>query len=65
MLHILGRNAASHCDCHTRRHFLKIGGLALGGLSLPQILQAEQSSPATRGRSLGSIVLAKARTGCR
>ncbi|MFO0816977.1 MAG: DUF1501 domain-containing protein [Pirellulales bacterium] len=53
MLHILGPHPSSHCDGHTRRHFLKIGGLALGGLSLPQILQAEQSSPATRGRSLG------------
>jgi len=53
MLHILGSRPSSHCDGHTRRHFLKIGGLALGGLSLPQILQAEQSSPATRGRSLG------------
>ncbi|MBM4002465.1 MAG: DUF1501 domain-containing protein [Planctomycetes bacterium] len=52
MLHILGRNTASHCDGHARRHFLKIGGLALGGLSLPQILQAEQSSPTTRGKSL-------------
>lgn len=28
------------CD-GSRRQFLKIGGLALGGLSLPQILQAE------------------------
>ena len=53
MLDILGLTPAQHCDGHSRRHFLKIGGLALGGLSLPQILQAEQSSPATRGRSLG------------
>ena len=29
------------CDGGTRRHFLQIGGLALGGLSLPDILQAE------------------------
>ena len=52
MLQISGRTLSSHCDGHTRRQFLKIGGLALGGLSLPQILQAEESSPATRGRSL-------------
>jgi hypothetical protein len=52
MLEIPGRRLAQHCDGHTRRHFLKIGGLAMGGLSLPQILQAEESSN-TRGRSLG------------
>lgn len=52
MLNILGHPASRHCNGHTRRHFLKIGGLALGGLSLPQLLQAEQSSPVTRGRSL-------------
>lgn len=52
MLNILGHSASRHCNGHTRRHFLKIGGLALGGLSLPQLLQAEQSSPVTRGRSL-------------
>ncbi len=53
MLDILGRHTGSHCDGRSRRHFLRIGGLALGGLSLPQIMQAEQSSAATRGRSLG------------
>src|SRR5262245_40280899 len=29
------------CDGVSRRNFLKIGGLALGGLSMPQILAAE------------------------
>ena len=53
MLHIPGRPPSPHCDGHTRRHFLKIGSLAMGGLSLPQILRAEESSPNTRGRSLG------------
>jgi len=53
MLQIIGRQAPSHCDGHTRRHFLQIGGLALGGLALPQLLQAQESSLATRGRSLG------------
>lgn len=32
----------SLCDRLPRRSFLQIGGLALGGLSLPQILEAEQ-----------------------
>lgn len=48
MLHLLGRSPASHCDGHSRRHFLKIGGLALGGLSLPQLLQAEEASGVNR-----------------
>lgn len=32
------------CDSVSRRSFLKIGGLALGGMSLPQLLQAEAVS---------------------
>src|SRR2546426_34506 len=32
------------CDGLSRRSFLKIGGLALGGLSLPQILEAESKA---------------------
>ena len=40
MLSITGR-ARRYCDRTSRRDFLKIGGLVLGGLSLPQILRAE------------------------
>lgn len=47
MLSILGRQASSYCDGQSRRHFLKIGGLALGGLTLPQILRAENASTAS------------------
>ena len=36
------------CDSVSRRSFLRIGGLALGGLSLPEILAAQQASPAPR-----------------
>lgn len=32
------------CDGISRRGFLKIGGLALGGLSLPQVLRAESAA---------------------
>ena len=53
MLNLLGSKPSRHCDGHHRRHFLRIGGLALGGLSLPQVLQAQESSPATRGKPLG------------
>ncbi|MAC51084.1 MAG: hypothetical protein CME31_00920 [Gimesia sp.] len=44
MLKILGSQKSKFCDQITRRNFLQVGGLALGGMSLPQILQAENSS---------------------
>ena len=51
MLSILGRKQR-HCDGVSRRHFLRIGGLAMGGLSLPQLLQAEAASLGPRGKAL-------------
>ncbi len=39
MFTIAGRARSGYCDGVRRRDFLKIGGLALGGLSLPQLLQ--------------------------
>ena len=47
MLNIVGRPQHGFCDGISRRSFLKIGGLALGGLSLPQILQAQAASGAS------------------
>ncbi len=44
MLSILGQSPASFCDGQSRRHFLKIGGLAFGGLALPNILHAQAAS---------------------
>jgi hypothetical protein len=41
MLTIRGNGSGRFCDGLSRREFLKIGGLAMGGLSLPQILEAE------------------------
>jgi hypothetical protein len=35
-----------YCDGLSRRSFLQVGGLALGGLTLPQLLRAEQQAPA-------------------
>ena len=40
------------CDGLSRRSFLRIGGLGLGGLALPQLLRAQSESPA-RVRSGG------------
>ncbi len=38
-----GRPQRGFCDALPRRSFLQIGGLALGGLSLPRLLRAEAS----------------------
>lgn len=43
MLTILG-SKNRFCDGVSRRNFLKIGALGLGGLTLPQLLQAEANS---------------------
>ena len=46
--------APRYCDGVTRRSFLRIGGLGLGGLALPQILAAQAESPAkVRSGGLG------------
>ncbi len=44
MLTIPGKPLSGFCDGLSRRSFLKIGGLALGGLALPQILRAQEAS---------------------
>ena len=45
MLTIWGRpQQHSFCDGLTRRSFLRIGGLLMGGMTLPQLLRAEQSA---------------------
>lgn len=43
MLTVLGESVR-HCDGLSRREFLQAGSLAMGGLSLPQILRAEGAS---------------------
>lgn len=56
MLSILGRSDRTprHCDGVSRRDFLKIGGMVMGGLSLPQLLAAE--AQAGIGRSHKAII---------
>ena len=44
MLTILGKSSAAFCDRSSRRSFLKIGGLGLGGLSISQLLSAEAAN---------------------
>ncbi|MEK6261215.1 MAG: DUF1501 domain-containing protein [Planctomycetota bacterium] len=45
------------CDGMTRRSFLKIGGLAMGGLSLPQLLHAEAASGRKSHKSVIMVFL--------
>ena len=53
MLSVWGRGATS-CDGITRREVLRIGGLAFGGMMLPDVLrrQAEAGVPAGNGHSV-------------
>lgn len=46
MLDIFGNsdNQSTHCDGFSRRNFLKVGGMAAGGLSLDQVLAMESKS---------------------
>jgi hypothetical protein len=44
-----------YCDGVSRRSFLQIGGLALGGLTLPGLLRAEQQ--AGKGKSNRSVIM--------
>ena len=49
MLRIYGkRNDARFCDGVSRRNFLKIGGTALGGLTLPNLLRLEAEAGVRR-----------------
>ena len=52
MLHVLGKKHR-FCDGLSRRSMLKIGGLAMGGLALPDLLRAE----AAAGRSSHKAVI--------
>ncbi|MFT5465336.1 MAG: hypothetical protein ACI8UO_000430 [Verrucomicrobiales bacterium] len=52
MLTINSQNSGRFCDGHSRRNFLKIGGLsglAAGGISLPQLLAAENETTGKLG----------------
>lgn len=46
MLTIRDHRATHNCNGFSRRDFLKIGGLSLGGLSLPQFLAAQAAAKA-------------------
>ena len=55
MLNLYSHPSGGYCDGVSRRNFLKIGGLAMGGLSLPELLKAE--AEARTGRSFKSVIM--------
>jgi hypothetical protein len=55
MLTVAGRSHGRFCDGATRRDFLRIGGLALGGLTLPELLRHE--AHAGVGRSHKALIM--------
>lgn len=57
MLSIPGESRSSFCDGLSRRNFLSAGSLALGGLTLPDILRAESTGSSTRDHSVVMIYL--------
>ena len=56
MLRIPG-SSERYCDGIRRRSFLQLGGLAMGGLSLPGILEAQEKSPQKLGAHKSVIMI--------
>ena len=56
MIDLFGKrdNGRTHCDGYSRRDFLKIGGMAAGGLSLSQLLELEAAQKT--GRSHKAVI---------
>ena len=55
MLTFSGQTSGKLCDGMSRRDFLRVGSLAMGGLSLPGLLKAE--AEARTGRNFKSIIM--------
>ena len=53
-----GNPNRSFCDKVGRRDFLQIGGLAMGGLNLPQILQAQSATAGNNHKGIIMVFLA-------
>ncbi len=57
MLTVLGQSSRL-CDGVTRRELMRVGGLSLfAGMSLPRLLRAAESNPATRPGRAKSVIL--------
>jgi Protein of unknown function (DUF1501) len=47
----------NYCDGVSRRSFLKLGGMALGGIGLPDLLRAEAASATGAGKRHKSVIM--------
>jgi uncharacterized protein (DUF1501 family) len=56
MLTVYG-SPARYCDGHSRRSFLKVGALGVGGLTLPQLMRAEAASGKKSHKSVIMVYL--------
>ncbi len=57
MLRISGSQSSRFCDGVSRRGFLRLGALGLGGMALPQILKAEAGQAVKSAKSVIMIYL--------
>ncbi|MEZ5302633.1 MAG: DUF1501 domain-containing protein [Verrucomicrobiales bacterium] len=61
MLSIAGHSRSRFCDGFSRRDFLRIGSLGMGGLALPGLLQAEEKAKVgSSGKAIIMIYMAGA-----
>src|ERR1700686_1514432 len=56
MLRLDACQGSRHCDGMTRRDWLRVGALGVGGLTLPNLLRLEASTP-RRARARSVILL--------
>jgi hypothetical protein len=57
MLHLSGPKRGFNCDGSTRRDFLRVGALGLGGLTLPDLLRARAEAASTNRPSKDTSVV--------
>lgn len=57
MLSLLGSRSSRFCDGQSRRGFLRLGALGLGGLALPDLLRAEAAPSASKKKSIIMVFL--------
>ena len=57
MLTIYGDQPSLHCDGLSRRGFLRVGGLAVGGLTFPELLRLNSVAGQSANRSHKSIIM--------
>ena len=58
MLTIAGQKQGRFCDGVSRRDFLRVGGLAMGGMALPEILRAEARAGVSSHKAVIMVFLA-------